>query len=132
MTMALALLVACDKSDSEPEILMNEIGKSSSQFNDNQLLSDLYIEIVALSTSYTCSNENDWKYTAIGSKACGGPTGYIAYSKKLDRHAFLAKVDFYTHQQDLYNKKWGIVSDCTIPPEPKGVTCEENKAVLEY
>lgn len=130
--MALVILVACDKSDGEPEILMNEIGKGSSQSDDNQLISDLYIEIVSLSTSYTCSNENDWKYTALGSKACGGPTGYIAYSKKLDVDAFLAKVAFYTRQQDLYNKKWGIISDCTIPPEPKAVTCNDGEAVLEY
>lgn len=132
LTLALGLLLACDKSNSEPEVIKNEIRKASTQLEDDQLLSDLYLEILSLSTSYTCSDESDWKYTAIGVKACGGPAAYIAYSLKLDVGAFLAKVSYYTHQQEAYNIKWGITSDCTIPPEPKGVTCEEGMALLEY
>lgn len=132
LIISLGFLLACDKSDSEPEVIKSEIRKGSSQIEDNQFLSDLYLEILSLSTSYACSDELDWKYTAIGAKACGGPAAYIAYSTKLDVGAFLAKVSFYTHQQEAYNIKWGITSDCSIPPEPKGVSCEEGQAILQY
>jgi hypothetical protein len=31
-------------------------------------------------------------FTSIGSKACGGPTGFVAYSLKLNTTEFLDKV----------------------------------------
>jgi len=132
LAIALACLMACDKSDSEPEVLQSEIRKGSSKIEDDQLLTDLYLEIIGLSTSYSCNDDSEWKWTPIGAKACGGPTGYIAYSTKLDMNSFLAKVSFYTHQQDTYNIKWSIISDCSIPPEPINVICENSLAELIY
>jgi hypothetical protein len=42
----------------------------------------------------------------IGSKACGGPTGFIAYSLKLNTTDFLDKVEKYTNSQKRFNNKW--------------------------
>jgi hypothetical protein len=53
------------------------------------------------------NNENpaDWNFTPIGSKACGGPTGFIAYSLKLNTTDFLDKVEKYTPKKE-FNNKW--------------------------
>jgi len=130
MAIAMVFLLACDKDDSEPEAIQSEIRRGSTQAEDNQLLSDLYIEILSISSSQPCANESDWKWTAIGINSCGDPTGYLPYSTKLDVDSFLSKVSFYTNQQDAYNKKWGIVSDCNSPQEPSGVICRDGLAQL--
>jgi hypothetical protein len=37
----------------------------------------------------------DWAFTSIGSKACGGPTGFVAYSLKLNTTEFLTKLKIH-------------------------------------
>lgn len=130
--LAMGLLMACDKSNNAEEIVRGEIKENSSQGEDLKFLSDLFIEISSISASISCTNPEDWKFVAYGQKACGGPVGFIAYHEKIDESAFLSKVKFYTRQQDLYNTKWGIISDCTIPPEPNNITCENGLPAFTY
>lgn len=99
---------------------------------DEQLLVQLYKEIEALSKSVSCTEADEWKFVAIGSKACGGPTGYMAYSTQINEEQFLEKVTYYTEQQKAFNTKWGIVSTCDIPAEPTDVICEDGKPVFVY
>ncbi|RBW59578.1 hypothetical protein DS884_07530 [Tenacibaculum sp. E3R01] len=99
---------------------------------EHQELLKMYSIFHTIATSKTCENSNDWAYTNYGSKACGGPQGYIAYSKKIDVSTFLKKVDIYTKAEDIYNKKWGIVSTCDIPPKPTNIECDNGVAVLKY
>src|ERR1700749_1874849 len=66
---------------------------------DQKKLTTLYADIQKMPQSFNCENANDWRFTAIGSKACGGAAGYIAYSVKMDTTAFLQKVRSYTAQQ---------------------------------
>lgn len=89
-------------------------------------------EITALSTSITCTDASEWSITAVGSKACGGPSGYIAYSQQIDTVAFLDKVEEYTQANKVYNEENGIVSDCAIEPIPVGVVCSDGEAQLVY
>lgn len=99
---------------------------------DNKLLAELYDEIDSLSNLHHCNNPKDWNFTAIGSKACGGPTGYIPYSSKLDTNAFLKKVANFTKLQQAYNKKWGVISDCMYLTPPSRVTCQNGKPKLVW
>ena len=103
-----------------------------SQEEDQQYLLDMFAEIEALANSEQCINASEWLITAIGAKACGGPTGYIAYSNKIDTTFFLQKVKEYTTAQDEFNKKWNVVSDCSIPQEPLSVTCVEGSPIFVY
>lgn len=89
-------------------------------------------ELTALATSVDCTNSSDWSVTAIGSKACGGPTGYIAYPKQIDTIAFLEKVQEYTEVQNRYNQENDIISDCAVEPAPFGLICRDNLAELIY
>lgn len=120
---------ACDDNK---ESINQEITDESSFGADSTLLSNLYLEIVSLSTQDDCIDSTLWLYTPIGSKACGGPTGYIAYSIEIDVDVFLDKVDFYSQQQAIYNQKWGVFSTCDVPPSPIGVSCNNGSPVLIY
>lgn len=102
------------------------------QQKDRKKLTNLYNKISSLSKDKKCTNVNDWKFTAYGSKACGGPQGYITYSTKIDTTAFLQKVKEYTKAEKTYNKKWGIVSTCDITQKPKSVECKNGYPVLKY
>ena len=102
------------------------------QEKDHQKIMLLFDEIYTLSNSISCTNDNDWSYTAYGSKACGGPQGYIAYSNKIDVNNFLQKIEVYTKTEDEYNKRYGIISTCDVPSQPTSIVCENGRPVLKY
>jgi hypothetical protein len=89
-------------------------------------------EILLLSTSTKCENPADWAFTSIGSKACGGPAGFIAYSLKLNTTEFLTKVEKYTNCQKEFNTKWGVISTCDVTPSPTSIECLDGKVQLVY
>lgn len=92
-------------------------------------IEELYNEIVALSESVPCTNSAEWKFTPMGSKACGGPTQYIAYHQSIETD-FLDLVSQYTQLQAAYNEKYNIVSDCSLLVAPRNVICEGGKPVF--
>jgi len=99
---------------------------------DQAGLDNLYSDIQKTANQFACENAGEWKFTAIGSKACGGASGYIAYSVKIDESSFLKKVEQFTKLQADYNKKWGVFSDCALVIQPKGVTCDNGKPKFTY
>ncbi|MFA4869036.1 MAG: hypothetical protein WC623_12595 [Pedobacter sp.] len=103
----------------------------SSMEADKLKLESLMTEIKGLS-EVKCEISEDWKFRPIGTKACGGPTGYIAYSSKIDTVAFIQKVNKYTADQKTFNEKWSIISDCSLPARPEKVICENDIAKLVY
>jgi len=107
---------------------------SPSQESEDQNLSKMHAEIIAASQVNTtpCTNSAEWAFTAIGSKACGGPIGFIPYSLKINTSEFLKKVENFTKAQDEYNKKWGITSTCDVAIIPSGVDCVNGKPTLIY
>lgn len=70
---------------------------------DKLKLESLMTEIKGLS-EVKCEISEDWRFRPIGAKACGGPTGYIAYSSKIDTVAFIQKIDKYTADQKIFNE----------------------------
>lgn len=116
----LFLLAGCQLSVDEPLLV---------DLND---MDEIYEKILELSESKTCSNTSNWKFTAIGSKPCGGPTGYIAYSSEINEQDFLNLVDRYTQLQSEYNQQNKLVSDCMLVISPTRVICESGKPVFHY
>lgn len=104
----------------------------TAQEKEHQNLITLFNEIETIANSVPCTDANDWSYSAYGTKACGGPQGYIAYSNKINHVAFLKKILDYTQLEDVYNKKWGIISTCDTPSQPVEIVCENGSPVLKY
>lgn len=92
-------------------------------------IEELHKEIVALAESVPCTNSAEWKFTPMGSKSCGGPSQYISYHQSVEAD-FLALVAQYTKLQAEYNQKNQVISDCSLPVPPRGITCEGGKSVL--
>ncbi|SEL74980.1 hypothetical protein [Parapedobacter koreensis] len=89
-------------------------------------------EVDSLAAQYSCADVEQWRFTAIGEKACGGPAGFIAYSTQMDTTAFLIKVATYTELQKEYNRKWDVVSDCMLLLPPDRIICEGGKPKLVW
>jgi hypothetical protein len=63
------------------------------QEQEAQNLSQMFSEIVSLATLENCDDSSEWTFTSYGTKACGGPVGFIAYSTNIDVEFFLAKIE---------------------------------------
>ena len=99
---------------------------------DRQQLEEQYNAIIALTSNVPCEDGADWAFTAIGTKACGGPTGYVAYPLSIDVTNFLHQVALYTEAAHQFNIKWGIMSDCSVPATPTAVICVDGQPQFEY
>lgn len=112
--------------------LISCVDSGTSVEEERQVLDEMRTEIETIANSEACINASDWLFTAIGAKACGGAAGYIAYSNKIDVDLFLNLVAAYTAAEKKFNKKWGIISDCSIVMPPTGINCEDGKPVFYY
>lgn len=106
--------------------------ENNSQEKDFAILNERYLEIKELSESVDCEDSSEWNFTAYGSKACGGPIGYIAYSSKIDTVHFFKLIEEYTKENERLNIKWGVISDCSTPQMPIVVECQSGIAVFIY
>lgn len=105
---------------------------SSSKEKDELEMSNLRREIDKMSNQVGCENSVDWKFVAIGSKACGGATGYVAYSNRINEALFLEKVAMFNQKQKAFNVKWNLVSDCMALLPPKSIECVNGKPQFVY
>jgi len=97
-----------------------------------QQLDVLYQALINMAGSVPCTNSQNWAFTAVGAKACGGPIGYLAYPLSIDTTNFLNKVAHFTAEQEKFNIKWQVFSDCMIVQPPTGVECVDNKPTFIY
>jgi len=106
--------------------------EESTQDEDRERLMEQFAEIQELSNSVSCDNADEWSFTAYGSKACGGPQGYIAYANTTDERAFLDLVEQHSDAEMIFNEKWAIISDCAVVSPPSYVICREGLPVLIF
>lgn len=117
------VIVSCNDGGQEDE---------STYEQDLQRLEQMFNEIESLAGSVPCEDASIWNITAYGSKACGGPIGYIAYPNSIDTETFLSLIEEHKIAQSNFNVKWGIVSDCAIIPPPSQVICEDGEPIFVY
>lgn len=84
-------------------------------------------EIKMLIDSEDCAEDTGCKFMAYGSKACGGPQGYLIFSSAVDEEALEKMVQKYNKTEAAYNDQHGIMSDCSIPAPPGKLSCESGK-----
>lgn len=76
-----------------------------------------------------CSQAGECSYLAIGSKACGGPAGYIVFSNNIDVDALKQMVERYTEDQKTYNKENNVISDCSLANPPEKLDCLDGSCI---
>lgn len=99
---------------------------------DARRLEALFQEIQSMAESQPCEDASIWTFRDYGSKACGGPVGYIAYPTTIDTGAFLEKIEAHRAAQQAFNEKWDVISDCSFPAQPTGILCRDGLPVLQY
>ena len=114
-------LVNCSNNDIDP-----------SRTLEQEALDEMFIDIVEQAMNIDCDNDENWSFTAIGSKACGGPSSFIIYSSTINTSDFLNEVSKYTQAEAAFNEKWEIASDCSTPSIPSEVSCVNGIPELVY
>lgn len=77
-----------------------------------------------------CDNSAQCRSIAVGAKACGGPSRYLAWSiKRTDEAALKAWVSKQATAQREENGRVGLVSDCAVVNDP-GASCQAGRCVL--
>lgn len=108
---------------------------TSNAFAESKLwesVSSLYTAVNALAqTDLVCSSNDDCSSLALGSRACGGPNGYVVYSKNNSSSNELVSIAANLEAvENRYNNEAGIFSICSfeMPPE---VACQKNICVAK-
>lgn len=135
LTIILLGFLSCKTKIENPETLPKDIAMkkviNKNYAEDSTTLKTLQMEIINIIAEKTCDDASQWKISAMGSKACGGPAYYISYPLEIEEN-ILPKIKTYSAQQSSFNEKYGIISDCMLEMEPSGIMCEGGKAVLQY
>lgn len=116
ISMFIGIFASCEQMSADQEITREQL--------DRQLA-----EIQTLINEGTCSNSSQCKFIPYGSKACGGPQGYLIFSSGVDEEKLKSLVEKYNKAEATYNKENNIMSDCSIPPEPQELACEDGQCV---
>lgn len=120
MIFLFGIFLSCNKED------------ELSQEQEGQNINQMFFEIESLVNAEFCNNSAEWTFTSYGSKACGGPVGFIAYPTNIDTEFFLEKVEEHRKAEEEFNQKWSITSDCSVPSQPSSVVCENGSPFFEY
>jgi hypothetical protein len=92
----------------------------SSREDDLRKLAAMGDEIEALVSDPMCSDSTECAYIAFGAKPCGGPWRYLIYSPAtVDETVLEEKVAEYNRFEDTINRRYGLVSDCSVPRAPR-------------
>lgn len=85
---------------------------------------DTLTRIRALVGTPACSSDAQCHTLALGAKACGGPSGYLAWSSAKTSEAELRALgDTLKEEQRSANAASGMMSNCSFVPDP-GAICK--------
>lgn len=116
-------------------VLMMACSKSTESFNqerDKNQLNQLYKEIRQEIDAFVCKDSEEWSFTPLGQRACGGPQQYVPYPLSEKGEELLSRITAYTQKEKEYNIKYKIVSTCIAELSPDTVECKEGKPRLMY
>ena len=86
-------------------------------------------ELNTLITDKQCDTSTQCRISAVGSRACGGPSRFIVYSTKSASEKQVAALsDKITKLESSYNSQKGMMSICQHLTTPS-TQCVENKCV---
>lgn len=86
-------------------------------------------DIYAFLDNKNCSKDSECVFMPYGSKACGGPRGYLLFSSETDVRTLQKMVEKHRKAEASYNKQNHIISDCSIPVPPEKIACKDGKCI---
>ncbi|MHA4869352.1 hypothetical protein ACXZ1M_16795 [Duganella sp. PWIR1] len=90
----------------------------------------LWQKIQAANTNLACDDNSQCHSIGVGSKACGGPENYLAWSSKNSDGAQLkALVEQHSAARRAEDKRLGMMSTCSIVSDP-GASCRAGTCTL--
>jgi hypothetical protein len=100
--------VACERSPAAPTVVY-----------DRPSLDARYKAITDMIAVPVCSMPLQCSSVAVGAKPCGGPWRYLVYSDVMvdERELQRRAADLIAFERE-YNRRNGIVSDCSVPHAP--------------
>ena len=113
-------------------ILTGACSEELTMEQEADLLKEQLARIETMADTDSCQPGQQYGISPIGHKGCGGPAGFIAYSLDIDVVDFLLAVETYSEAQRAFNIKWGVISDCSLPPAPTAAICTEGTVTLVY
>lgn len=83
-----------------------------------------------LASAARCSSDSECRSVAVGGKACGGPTGYRAYSSRLADPAAVEALARQEHELAMQAEREARrVSNCLMMADP-GAHCEKQRCEI--
>jgi hypothetical protein len=105
--------------------------RGSAQTSDEEALVSLHQEIMALIGEPRCENIVHCRLLALGSRPCGGPAEYLAYSSIVGRRDVLeAKAYEYGFLQEEVNRTRKVSGNCTVLDKPR-LACTNGRCTLD-
>jgi len=115
-------LILCAASWSTPVIATN---------SDEEALATLHQQIVALIGEPRCENIVHCRVLALGSRPCGGPAEYVAYSSIAGNRELLeVKASEYAFLQEEVNRAHAATGTCHVLAQPR-VACVNQRCTLD-
>jgi hypothetical protein len=97
---------------------------------DEEALANLHQQIVTLVGEPRCENIVHCRVLALGSRPCGGPAEYVAYSSITGNRELLeAKAYEYGFLQEEVNRAHGAAGACDALAQPR-VACVNGRCTL--
>jgi hypothetical protein len=98
--------------------------------SDEEALDTLHQQIIAMIGEPRCENIVHCRLLALGSRPCGGPTEYLAYSSIVGKREVLeAKAYEYGFLQEELNRAHGVSGTCEVLAQPK-LACVNGRCTL--
>jgi len=100
------------------------------QLLDTAFISKVVAEMRTYAKDLSCTDNSQCQWAMVGSRACGGPSNAIPYSRKnISQSLIDSKTTYITDAEKYFNQYYGIMSDCMYvqPPHPMGCingTCQ--------
>ena len=91
-----------------------------------QEMQKIGLRVKDITEDKTCNTDAHCQSIAFGTKACGGPRGFVSYSNIRTNPSEIVKLaGRYTALSERHNQLTGAISDCRFEMPPK-LDCVQN------
>ena len=101
----------------------------SDEEDDRERLARMEQEILDYVGTPVCEGVSNCRFIGVGAKPCGGPWYWLIYSTvNVDSLRLAGMVTAYNEYNEDLNRKYGWVSDCSVPNVPD-LDCQGGRCV---